>query len=115
MKHGITNMEDIRKAHDELAQGNMNDYALQDNTNEETSPYNDDGSSIDQDSANVFLKGGYKPSRYIKSFISHMEGSSMKTNRSFDAEARDFWDAIPQDIRKNVTWKLRHDKLIAFT
>ena len=39
----------------------------------------------------------------------------MKTNRSFDAEARDFWDAIPQDIRKNVTWKLRHDKLIAFT
>lgn len=48
-------MEDIRKAHDELAQGNMNDYALQDNTNEETSPYNDDGSSIDQDSANVFL------------------------------------------------------------
>lgn len=38
----------------------------------------------------------------------------MKTNRSFDAEARDFWDAIPQDIRKNVTWKLRHDKLIAF-
>lgn len=78
-------MEDIRKAYDELAQGNMNDYALQDNTNEETSPYNDDGSSIDQDSANVFLKGGYKPSRYIKSFISHIEGSSMKTNRSFDA------------------------------
>ena len=22
---------------------------------------------------------------------------------------------LPQDIRKNVTWKLRHDKLIAFT
>ena len=103
VKHGITNMEDIRKAYDELAQGNMNDYALQDNMNEETSPYNDDGSSIDQDSANVFLKGGYKPSRYIKSFISHMEGSSMKTNRSFDAEARDFWDAIPQDIRKKIT------------
>ena len=53
VKHGITNMEDIRKAYDELAQGNMNDYALQDNMNEETSPYNDDGSSIDQDSANV--------------------------------------------------------------
>lgn len=107
-------MEDIRKAYDELAQGNMNDYALQDNMNEETSPYNDDGSSIDQDSANVFLKGRYKPSRYIKSFISHMEGSSMKTNSSFDAEAREFGDAIPQDIRKNDTRKLRHDKLIAF-
>ncbi len=103
VKHGITNMEDIRKAYDELAQGNMNDYALQGNINEEISPYNDDGSSIDQDSANVFLKGGYKPSRYIKSFISHMEGSSMNTNRSFDAEARDFWDAIPQDIRKKIT------------
>nr|DAG91838.1 MAG TPA: Lysozyme [Crassvirales sp.] len=103
VKHGITNMEDIRKAYDELVQGNMNDYALQDNMNEEISPYNDDGSSIDQDSANVFLKGGYKPSRYIKSFISHMEGSSMNTNRSFDAEARDFWDAIPQDIRKKIT------------
>ena len=25
VKHGITNMEDIRKAYDELAQGNMND------------------------------------------------------------------------------------------
>ena len=103
VKNGITSMEDIRKAYDELAQGNINDYALQDNINEEISPYNDDGSSIDQDSANVFLKGGYKPSRYIKNFISHMEGSSMKTNRSFDAEARDFWDAIPQDIRKKIT------------
>lgn len=103
VKYGITSMEDIRKAYDELAQGNINNYALQDNINEEISPYNDDGSSIDQDSANVFLKGGYKPSRYIKNFISHMEGSSMKTNRSFDAEARDFWDAIPQDIRKKIT------------
>lgn len=103
VKHGITSMKDIMKAYDKLAQGNINDLALQDNINEEISPYNDDGSSIDQDSTNVFLKGGYKPSRYIKNFISHMEGSSMKTNRSFDAEARDFWDAIPQDIRKKIT------------
>lgn len=103
VKHGIASMEDIRKAYDELTQDNINDYALQDNINEEIPPYNDDGSSIDQDSANVFLKGGYKPSRYIKNFISHMEGSSMKTNRSFDAEARDFWDAIPQDIKKKIT------------
>lgn len=101
VKHGMTNMDDIRKAYSELAQGNeVNDLASQGN---ESQPYNDDGSSVEQDTANVFLKGGYKPSKYIRNFISHMEGSSMKTNRSFDAEAKDFWNAMPQDIRKKIT------------
>lgn len=104
VKHGLTNMDDIRRAYNELAQSNgEGDYTPQDNLDEKSSPYNDDGSSVEQAPANVFLKGGYKPSKYIKSFISHMEGDSMKTNRSFEAEAKDFWDAVPQEIKKKIT------------
>ena len=39
---------------------------------------------------NSFAKGGYKPSDKVKKDIATWEGSSMKTNRSFEAEANDF-------------------------
>lgn len=53
--------------------------------------------------ANEFGKGGYIPSDSIKRRISNWEGSSMKTNRSFEAEARDFNRVIPADIRSKLT------------
>ena len=44
---------------------------------------------------NSYAKGGYKPSSRIKKQIANWEGSSMKTNRSFEAEARDFNASLP--------------------
>lgn len=58
---------------------------------------------------NEFAKGGYMPSASIKKRISNWEGSSMKTNRSFEAEAKDFNRVIPEEIRS----KLSHQQLDA--
>lgn len=58
---------------------------------------------------NEFAKGGYIPSANIKKRISNWEGSSMKTNRSFEAEAKDFNRVIPEEIRS----KLSHQQLDA--
>ena len=56
---------------------------------------------------NSYAKGGYKPSSRIKKQISDWEGSSMKTNRSFEAEARDFNASLP----KGATNKLTQEQL----
>lgn len=52
---------------------------------------------------NEFAKGGYIPSVSIKKRISNWEGSSMKTNRSFEAEAKDFNRVIPEEIRSKLS------------
>lgn len=88
VKHGITNMEDIRNAYDELVQEQMNGNSVPEEA---------------EDNGNKFLKGGYKPSKYIRSYISHMEGASMKTNRSFADEANSFWSVLPEDVRSKLT------------
>ena len=54
---------------------------------------------------NEFAKGGYIPSASIKKRISNWEGSSMKTNRSFEAEAKDFNRVIPEEIRSKLSPK----------
>ena len=59
-----------------------------------------------QDS-NKYSEGGYKPSSRIKKQIANWEGSSMKTNRSFEAEARDFNASLP----KGATSKLTQEQL----
>ena len=56
---------------------------------------------------NSYANGGYKPSSRIKKQISDWEGSSMKTNRSFEAEARDFNASLP----KGATSKLTQEQL----
>ena len=56
---------------------------------------------------NSYANGGYKPSSRIKKQISDWEGSSMKTNRSFEAEARDFNASLP----KGATNKLTQEQL----
>ena len=59
---------------------------------------------------NEFAKGGrmnasqgYVPSDSIKKRIVNWEGSSMKTNRSFEDEARDFNRVVPAEIRNRLT------------
>lgn len=79
VRNDITSLREIRQAYNEFAEGGY------------------------LDNSNLFLKGGYKPSQAIKNYISNKEGSSMKTNRSFEAEAKDFWNKIPQEVRDNMT------------
>lgn len=59
---------------------------------------------------NEFAKGGrmnasqgYTPSDSIKKKIANWEGSSMRTNRSFEDEARDFNRVIPSEVRDKLT------------
>lgn len=76
ISNGITSLDDIRQA--------WNDFA---------------------DNSHEYAKGGYKPSAAIKSEIANWEGSSMKTNRSFEAEAADFNRVIPAAVRSKLTQK----------
>lgn len=52
---------------------------------------------------NMYANGGYKPSESIKKRITNWEGSSMRTNRSFQAEANDFNRVIPSNIRSKLS------------
>ena len=85
VRHGITNIDEIRKAYNELSQ--------EGNTADETG----------EGDGNKFLKGGYKPSRQIMNYIANKEGSSMKTNRSFEDEAKSFWSVLPASIKGKIT------------
>ena len=51
----------------------------------------------------MYADGGYKPSESIKKRITNWEGSSMRTNRSFKAEADDFNRVIPSSIRSKLS------------
>lgn len=55
---------------------------------------------------NQYKLGGqskWRSSNKVRSRIAKMEGSSMKTNRSFDLEDRDFYNAIPKEVRKTLS------------
>lgn len=52
---------------------------------------------------NMYAEGGYKPSESIKKRITNWEGSSMRTNRSFQAEANDFNRVIPANVRSRLS------------
>lgn len=60
---------------------------------------------IAADGGCLFKGGGYIPSASIKRDIANFEGSSMKTNRSFEAEAKDFNKVIPLAIRNKLSQK----------
>lgn len=52
----------------------------------------------------LYDEGGYySPGSGIRSDIARWEGSSMKTNRPFEAEARDFNRVIPKGVRDRLT------------
>lgn len=52
---------------------------------------------------NSYAEGGYKPSKSIRKRISNWEGSSMKTNRSFEAEAKDFNASLPEGATSKLS------------
>lgn len=55
---------------------------------------------------NQYKIGGqakWRSSNKVRSRIAKMEGSSMRTNRSFDLEDRDFYNAIPKEVRKGLS------------
>lgn len=52
---------------------------------------------------NMYAEGGYRPSDSIKKRIATWEGSSMKTNRSFEDEARDFNSVVPAEVRNKLS------------
>ena len=60
-----------------------------------------------KNSYNKYETGGYKPSSRIKKQIANWEGSTMKVNRSFEDEARDFNYSLP----KGATSKLSQQQL----
>ena len=95
--NGITNLKDIRQA--------WNDYADNYEVPVDTTHEDIDDNYIDwSDEANhEYLKGGYKPSASIRNRIANWEGDSMKINRSFEDEARDFWAKIPANVRSKLT------------
>lgn len=52
---------------------------------------------------NKYSKGGFKSSQSIRDRIAKWEGTSMKTNRAFELEDRDFYNAIPSDVRSKMS------------
>ena len=56
-----------------------------------------------KDSYNKYKDGGYKPSSSIRKRISNWEGSSMRTNRSFEAEAKDFNASLPKGATSRLS------------
>lgn len=62
-----------------------------------------DRNNINNDGTTKFRNGGWRSSNKIRSRIAKMEGSSMRTNRSFDLEDRDFYNAIPKEVRKGLS------------
>ena len=56
-----------------------------------------------KDSYNKYKDGGYKPSSSIRKRISNWEGSSMRTNRSFGAEAKDFNASLPEGATSKLS------------
>lgn len=125
VRNGVTTLEEIRKAWDDYADDYTDDYTddssyredsgyREDRVNSDYSDYRDyrDDSEDSDNSDNrdngsyedhQYLEGGYKPSASIKNRIANWEGSSMATNRSFEAEAKDFWNAIPSEIRNKLS------------
>lgn len=55
------------------------------------------------DTRRLFKGGGYMPSKAVRDRIANWEGDSMKTNRSFEAEAKDFNRVIPQAVRDSLS------------
>lgn len=88
VKHGFTSLKDIRDKWNEFAEGsqsNQSDWSNQ------------------SGSYKMYGGGGYMPSKAVRDRIALWEGSSMKTNRSFEAEAKDFNRVIPQALRDSLS------------
>lgn len=103
VRNGVTTLEDIRKAWDDYADSGYREDSSYRDSSEDMGNTLDDYDDTYQEETHEYLKGGYKPSAAIKNRIANWEGSSMQTNRSFEAEAKDFWNAIPSNVRSKLT------------
>lgn len=91
--NGITSLPEIRQAYNKFAKGGrMNGQTMQDEADYKASW-----------EGNKYGNGGYAPSESIKKRITNWEGESMKTNRSFAAEAKDFNAAVPAEVRSKLS------------
>lgn len=110
ISNSITSLDDIRQTWNDFADSsNRDDRSHRDDRNyrgdiEDREDIEDIDNST-MASEHEYAKGGYKPSAAIKSEIANWEGSSMKTNRSFEAEAADFNRVIPAAVRNKLTQK----------
>lgn len=107
VRNGITTLSEIRQKWNAFAEEGF-DLTLV----EEDADTTKDSATKE---AHLFGEGGYTdesyvpsvenyvPSAAIKTDIATWEGDSMKTNRSFEAEARSFNQAIPKHIRQGLT------------
>lgn len=97
--NGITSLREIRQAYNEYAEGGIMDElegtVTENQESIEAAKYND--------GSHLFNDGGYKPSASIMRDIANWEGSSMETNRSFEAEARDFNRVIPRSVMSRLS------------
>lgn len=97
--NGITSLREIGQAYNEYAEGGIMDEpegtVAENQESAEAAKYNDGG--------HLFNGGGYKPSASIMRDIANWEGSSMETNRSFEAEARDFNRVIPRSVMSRLS------------
>lgn len=82
--NGITTLPEIRKTYNEFAKGGR-----------------------------MNASQGYSPSDSIKKRIANWEGSSMKTNRSFEDEARDFNRVVPAEVRNKLSQQ-QNDALYSY-
>lgn len=82
IRRGVTDLHEIKRAYNEFAEGGY-----------------------------IYANGGstYTPPQNLRRDIATWEGSSMKENRSFEAEAKDFNRVIPKGVRD----KLSQDQLNA--
>lgn len=111
VSHGITTLPEIKDKWNEFAEGGDMDKFPNDLPEVEVTaqyPYEQRvidtmNNSSPEFFGNTFKDGGYKPSSSIMKDIANWEGSSMKTNRSFEAEARDFNRVIPRNVMDRLS------------
>lgn len=100
VRNGITTLSEIKQKWNAFAEEGFDPTlveedadTMKDSATEEAHLFEEGG----------FTDGSYVPSATIKKDIATWEGDSMKTNRNFEAEARDFNRAIPKHIRQGLT------------
>lgn len=117
VSRGIKDLNTIRDMYNSAVMGqNKDGLDAYDNSSTDytgDSDYDDTdysayGSDVDQgyeyaDGGHLYGSGGhYWPSESIRNDIRMWEGESMKTNRTFGAEARDFNRVIPASVRAHL-------------
>lgn len=100
VRNGVTALQDIRDQWNEFAEEQLHQDNQANQSDGSDQAYQD--YPLDTVDSHVYGGGGYIPSKAIKEQIATWEGDSMRTNRSFEEEAKDFNRVIPQSIREKL-------------